>query len=242
MSEVQDDAVHGELGFLASQDAFARTFVPTAKYDSGAASSSGGSKPPPPPPAQKTESSAAASHISNRGALTQELLGDMQARMRRPTEAEVSAMAGRIASTRKMSHAQEMQVRQMLRDIANALFGDEEPPATQPAASGKPPPGPGMAAVANVGGAVRPSSSGSQKPRAPSVAGSSSQLNTARSSVHSRFSSGVGDGQESSSGVGDATEVLHQEVDFLLGELCGNIYEPSESQSHRSVQSRSSSH
>jgi len=60
--------------------------------------------------------------------LAREIFGDMQENMRRPTEAEISAMAGRIAHARLMTFAQEQEVRSMLRDIADTLFGPEAKP------------------------------------------------------------------------------------------------------------------
>jgi len=67
------------------------------------------------------------------GSLAEELLSGLQGAMHRPSEAELSAMAGRIATAKRMTHMQEMQVRGMLREIADALF--DEPRASDLAAA-----------------------------------------------------------------------------------------------------------
>jgi len=66
-------------------------------------------------------------------ALRQELEGSLDQQLRRPTEAEISAMAGRIASSKRMDMAQEQQVRLMLQDIANSMSFSAE--AARPTAS-----------------------------------------------------------------------------------------------------------
>jgi len=186
------------------------------------------------------------SSSSNTGALTQQLLRDMQAQMRRPNGEEISAMAARIASSRKMTKEQELLVQDMLREIADALFGEAETPGKPPlpepvSAVARPPPAPGK--PAGSAGA----SSGSRRRQASSASQGGSQLHTARSSVVSGRSlpsaASVSDEAEEAASAADTaennSEVLDQEVHGLLFELYGNLsYEPSDAPSTRSRSSQ----
>jgi len=183
------------------------------------------------------------SSSSNTGALTQQLLRDMQAQMRRPNGEEISAMAARIASSRKMTKEQELLVQDMLREIADALFGEAEtpgkPPLPEPVSGvARPPQAPGKP-TGSIG-----ASSGSRKRQASSASQGGSQLHTARSSVASGRSlpsaASISDEAASAAGTGENnSEVLDQEVHGLLFELYGNLsYEPSDAPSTRSRSSQ----
>jgi hypothetical protein len=187
--------------------------------------------------------------------LTQELLGSMQAQIRRPTESELSAMAGRIATSKRMTQSQEVEIREMLRGIANALFGNGDT-THQPSASSSPPKPPGLqqrphsagaGSKGSVGSAMRPMRSAT-----PLSSGqSASQLPTARSSVvseaqsasasgilgelHEAESFGRAESASASSHLGDPHEALNFEVDGLMNQLYGVFDDaPSETNSQRS--------
>eukprot|EP00931_Biecheleriopsis_adriatica_P109011 TRINITY_DN8327_c0_g5_i1.p1 TRINITY_DN8327_c0_g5~~TRINITY_DN8327_c0_g5_i1.p1 ORF type:complete len:2069 (-),score=443.97 TRINITY_DN8327_c0_g5_i1:251-6457(-) len=149
--------------------------------------------------------------------LSQQLLGSIQQASRRPTEAEISAMAGRIATAKRMTNEQELQVRGMLKDIANALFG-EESSHTQAAqaAQAEQPAQAAQAAQASQAAAPAPSSAAA----ASSGSGhtGSSGMNTARSSIITARSS-VRSNASSSDQDGDVAEALDQEVTGLLDDL-----------------------
>eukprot|EP00933_Yihiella_yeosuensis_P003154 TRINITY_DN10562_c0_g2_i1.p1 TRINITY_DN10562_c0_g2~~TRINITY_DN10562_c0_g2_i1.p1 ORF type:complete len:2147 (-),score=751.30 TRINITY_DN10562_c0_g2_i1:92-6532(-) len=111
----------------------------------------------------KAQASAApAQQAPSASTLTQELLesgfNTFSDQLRKPSDTEISAMAGRIASSKQMTRAQEMQVRKMLKDIAEALFKDNAVAALQPPA---PSVGRGSmyTARSSVGGAMTMSSS-----------------------------------------------------------------------------------
>jgi len=181
---------------------------------------------------------------SSQGGLSQELLNNFA---KKPSEAELMAMAGRIATTRRMTIQEEIQVRNMLRDIADALFGAEETLAT-----------PAGAASSSMAAGARPLASGLLS--GPHTARSSAAgLHTARSSVHSQQgigletphggaiavggNSGAGSPNTAMSSVrgsiasgsgsrrsgsgtsepGMDAEALDEEVQGLLGELYGNL-------------------
>ncbi|CAE8721005.1 unnamed protein product [Polarella glacialis] len=137
-------------------------------------------------------------------ALRQELEGSLDQQLRRPTEAAWSAMAGRIALSKRMDMAQEQQVRLMLQDIANSMFGEAE---SQQSSARRLPQLPGGSFF-----------SGSRA--ANSVIGSPS-IYTARSSVRSKGSSMSQDMDPI-----DAAEALELEVAGLMSELCGRVYAP----------------
>ncbi|CAE8593971.1 unnamed protein product [Polarella glacialis] len=139
--------------------------------------------------------------------LRRELEGGMQQHLRRPTEAEISAMAGRIASAKRLDVAQEQQVRVMLRDIAESMFGEADSQGlASPEAKGRPPQLPAGGSGSRVG----------------SSAHGPAQPHTARSSVKSMGSSN----QSQDMDPVDTNEVLDLEVAGLMSELVGSLYAP----------------
>eukprot|EP00930_Biecheleria_cincta_P010396 TRINITY_DN11249_c0_g1_i2.p1 TRINITY_DN11249_c0_g1~~TRINITY_DN11249_c0_g1_i2.p1 ORF type:complete len:2635 (+),score=690.02 TRINITY_DN11249_c0_g1_i2:601-7905(+) len=192
-------------------------------------------------PSKESKEDCVQDRPSNTAALTQELLGNMQAQIRRPTEAELSAMAGRVAAAKRMTHSQEVEIREMLRGIANALFGDVD--AThQPSASSSPPKPPSLQQRPSSGGAGSKASGGSamrtMRSATPLSSGQgASQLPTARSSVvseaqsasasgilgelHEAESLGRAESASASSHLGDPHEALDFEVDGLMNQLYG---------------------
>eukprot|EP00930_Biecheleria_cincta_P027346 TRINITY_DN1921_c0_g1_i1.p1 TRINITY_DN1921_c0_g1~~TRINITY_DN1921_c0_g1_i1.p1 ORF type:complete len:1655 (-),score=516.28 TRINITY_DN1921_c0_g1_i1:5-4474(-) len=178
---------------------------------------------------------------SSQGGLSQELLGGMNSFAKKPSEAELMAMAGRIATAKRMPIQEEIQVRNMLRDIANALFGAEEATATPAVAAaasssmavGGDPLASGILSGSHTARSLHTARSsvrsqhGEIDPETPHAraiaAGGNSGADspsTAMSSVRSSIASGSG---SRPSEPGMEAEALDEEVQGLLGELYGNL-------------------